>query len=394
MQPEQIVEALNGMGKTPEGQKQVQQLMQQFQQELQGQQAGIFKDGGKLHDFICKHAKGGHIAGCGCKEEGGKVSKAQNGTSGIPQNASALDTYLMSNMQMPTSDNLFTGQQVANLINSIHLNQPLVQAQEDGGKVEKAQYGEIVNDSTGKRRVIYHPEGGYAGYVDLTTGKAYNHNDEEMLQPGWYNGKGYPMAHRNATRGNAYEVNTYGRIIENLPEGNQRVLPPADSANFAELVKQWDMSKIGHAVTAEQNGGEIKNLQLPPKDLLKTYSNSEYSIAAKTYPDGTVEKIETVYPYRRTISINPDNGQQDTTMTVSQSPIILSPYSRLGRKYGPGMMDSTGNRVVTNRQSWRSFNSAIDEARRKANIKAESAARFEALRKLDIKPTYKPLTTK
>lgn len=44
-------------------------------------------------------------------------------------------------MQMPTSDSLFTGQQVANLINSIHLNQPLVQAQEDGGKVEKAEEG-------------------------------------------------------------------------------------------------------------------------------------------------------------------------------------------------------------------------------------------------------------
>lgn len=174
--------------------------------QLFGTQSSQFaKKGGKLHDFICKHAKGG-VAGCGCKE--------------------------------------------------------------DGGKVEKAQYGEIVNDSTGKRRVIYHPEGGYAGYVDLTTGKAYNHNDEEMLQPGWYNGKGYPMAHRNATRGNAYEVNTYGRIIENLPEGNQRVLPPADSANFAELVKQWDMSKIGPAVTAEQNGGEIKNLQVIPKETI------------------------------------------------------------------------------------------------------------------------------
>lgn len=31
------------------------------------------KDGGKLHDFICKHAKGGYVAGCGCKEDGGKV---------------------------------------------------------------------------------------------------------------------------------------------------------------------------------------------------------------------------------------------------------------------------------------------------------------------------------
>lgn len=76
MQPEQIVEALNGMTKSPEGQKQVQAYIQQFQQEMQNSKAGMFKDGGKLQDFICKHAKGGK-AGCGCKEDGGKVEKHQ-----------------------------------------------------------------------------------------------------------------------------------------------------------------------------------------------------------------------------------------------------------------------------------------------------------------------------
>ena len=79
MQPEQIVEALNGMSKTPEGQKQVQQLMQQFQQEVSGGQISQFEIGGKLHSFLCKHAKGGHIAGCGCKEDGGNIKSAQKG---------------------------------------------------------------------------------------------------------------------------------------------------------------------------------------------------------------------------------------------------------------------------------------------------------------------------
>ena len=79
MQPEQIVEALNGMSKTPEGQKQVQQLMQQFQQEVSGGQISQFEVGGKLHSFLCKHAKGGHIAGCGCKEDGGNIESAANG---------------------------------------------------------------------------------------------------------------------------------------------------------------------------------------------------------------------------------------------------------------------------------------------------------------------------
>lgn len=75
MQPEQIVEALNGMTKTPEGQKQVEELMKQFQQDMQNPQPGMFKEGGKLHDFICKHAKGGNLAGCGCEkhDDGGVV---------------------------------------------------------------------------------------------------------------------------------------------------------------------------------------------------------------------------------------------------------------------------------------------------------------------------------
>lgn len=72
MKPEAIVQALDGMSKTSEGQKQVQQLMEQFQQELQGG-SQAFRQGGKIHDFICKHAKGGYVSGCGCKDNGGKM---------------------------------------------------------------------------------------------------------------------------------------------------------------------------------------------------------------------------------------------------------------------------------------------------------------------------------
>ena len=74
MQPEAIAEALDGMSKTPEGQRQVQQLMQQFQQEMQSNQA--FRNGGKLKDFICKHSKGGNVVDCGCKQEGGTFKSA------------------------------------------------------------------------------------------------------------------------------------------------------------------------------------------------------------------------------------------------------------------------------------------------------------------------------
>ena len=66
MKPDAIVQALDGMSKTPEGQKQVQQLMEQFQQESQSVPSA--KRGGKIQDFICKHGRGGAVAGCGCEK--------------------------------------------------------------------------------------------------------------------------------------------------------------------------------------------------------------------------------------------------------------------------------------------------------------------------------------
>lgn len=43
-----------------------------------GQSSQAFKDGGKIHDFICKHAIGGRAADCGCKQEGGNVEVPEN----------------------------------------------------------------------------------------------------------------------------------------------------------------------------------------------------------------------------------------------------------------------------------------------------------------------------
>lgn len=55
---------------------------QAIQQIFNPQVTGKFAKGGKLHDFICKHAKGGYIAGCEC---GKNIIKAQNAVpKGIP----------------------------------------------------------------------------------------------------------------------------------------------------------------------------------------------------------------------------------------------------------------------------------------------------------------------
>lgn len=79
MKPEEIVNTLNRLSKTPEGQKQVESLISAFQQEINGG-ASKFKKGGKIHQFLCKHARGGHVADCGCSkkmQEGGKNGYAE-----------------------------------------------------------------------------------------------------------------------------------------------------------------------------------------------------------------------------------------------------------------------------------------------------------------------------
>ena len=83
MKPNTIAQTIDGMSKTPEGKKQLQRLILQFQQEMQDK-SQAFKKGGKIRDFICKHARGGKVD-CGCKQEGGSVEKHQdvNGKIGV-----------------------------------------------------------------------------------------------------------------------------------------------------------------------------------------------------------------------------------------------------------------------------------------------------------------------
>ena len=88
MRPDAIVQALDGMSKTPEGQKQVQQLMEQFQKESQSVPSA--KRGGKIQDFICKHGRGG-VAGCGCEKPVLKGQEAIPG--GMPRFQAPTNYY-------------------------------------------------------------------------------------------------------------------------------------------------------------------------------------------------------------------------------------------------------------------------------------------------------------
>lgn len=69
--PEQIVETVNKLSASEEGQQMLQGLIQEFESST----TGMFKKGGKLDYLLCLK-KGGNIQDCGC---GKKLSKKQSG---------------------------------------------------------------------------------------------------------------------------------------------------------------------------------------------------------------------------------------------------------------------------------------------------------------------------
>ncbi len=75
--------------------------MQQFKKEMQSAQPAQFKEGGKIHQFLCKHAKGGHVADCGCNQQGGIV-EAQRGVKFI----SADKQVIIKNPGTPQADTI------------------------------------------------------------------------------------------------------------------------------------------------------------------------------------------------------------------------------------------------------------------------------------------------
>lgn len=303
MQPEAIVQALDGISKTPEGQRQVQAYVEQFQSEMNG--VASRKLGGKIQDFICKHAKGGHV-GCGC---------AKKGAEGI-----IIDEPEYTWGQYNRNDFLNSGE---NHIGWTKVTTP------DGRTGWARNY---------RRKFLGIPS---------------RNLDQILVTPDLEDGK-----YRSVGRGlNGFFGN--GQIDTVYRFRN----PEDDTKNRRNII---DFSLEGVAPERKQQGGrvnsgyegEIVSRQVVPEgiiNVIKSYGNrNEYK--SEILPNGSIE--ERAYPVTRVIS-----PQQDTTLSVGSdvTPVILSPFSKLGKQYGPGFMDFTGNRTVVNPETWKRFNTYVDE---------------------------------
>lgn len=93
-QPEQVKARLEQIKSNPDEVKELQSALQLMQQDQNaGFQAVLklfakpqsAKHGAKIQDFICKHKRGGYVAGCGCKEDGGIVKGQEGGYRVFPR---------------------------------------------------------------------------------------------------------------------------------------------------------------------------------------------------------------------------------------------------------------------------------------------------------------------
>lgn len=98
--PEQIVNTVNKLSESQEGQQMLQGLIKEFESSM----TGMFKKGGKLAYLLCLK-KGGSIQDCGCGKKMQKPVKAQEGIDELPHESrkdtlnAAIDRWGISRAQ-------------------------------------------------------------------------------------------------------------------------------------------------------------------------------------------------------------------------------------------------------------------------------------------------------
>lgn len=102
--PEYVAKQMQQIMQTQDGETMLTEAIQEYsnnpesgltklKQLFPGEGAQMAKLGGKIKDFICKHAKGGYVAGCGCKEDGGKVNNNYSAVVNAPGDTTRTKQY-------------------------------------------------------------------------------------------------------------------------------------------------------------------------------------------------------------------------------------------------------------------------------------------------------------
>ena len=160
-QPEQVKARLEQIKSNPDELKELQSALQLMRQDQNaGFQAVLelfakpqsAKHGAKIQDFICKHKRGGYVAGCGCKEDGGVVK----GQGGIPS-INAL-RYIEREYD-PEGNAVYTMAKTRETLPSNMRRDALSEYSQNGGEYQGNGQIQITDFGNGKTRVNGDPYG-------------------------------------------------------------------------------------------------------------------------------------------------------------------------------------------------------------------------------------------
>lgn len=160
-QPEQVKARLEQIKSNPDELKELQSALQLMRQDQNaGFQAVLelfakpqsAKHGVKIQDFICKHKRGGRVAGCGCKEDGGIVK----GQEGLPS-INAL-RYIEREYD-PEGNAVYTMAKTRETLPSNMRNNALSEYSQNGGEYQGNGQIQIIDFGNGKTRVNGDPYG-------------------------------------------------------------------------------------------------------------------------------------------------------------------------------------------------------------------------------------------
>lgn len=356
--PEQLVQKASEIAQDEEA---AAQFMQGLQLCAQGDPEGIkfikslfqspaFKKGGKIFEFICKHKKGGYVAGCGCKEDGGEIRpKLKAITPGFKYLGS--DSEFTEREGHPGTgvgrvlwnEYNVNGQEVVEPIaiaGELAMNRRYIDSKEpyNAWNLYDANTGELVYDRDTKDNLMNF-------YHDVLPGSNRVQGPKERLA-GMQNGG---MMQRSLP----FTVNSLGMENEN----------PAEFEKKAIMMRQRPMyAKSGSSGVGESEKNKEKKSDLKYNGTVSHDSDDYMS-------------VETVGPLHRVIRAAYNKPSQLDTIIYSKADRgYTSPYSN--NEY---WMDDAGIQKV-DPMRWKRLNQGFDDAKNAELDALMDQAGFEQVR--------------
>ena len=166
MDPQVVKARIQEIRQNPEESKLFAQGLQMLQQGDQQNGMAIIgrlfqvpsrKQGGKINSFICKHAKGGHVAGCGC---GNKVPKGEMGVVIRPTSYNrANGLRFVERQYTPDGQAVYTMATSRETLPSNMLADPYSEYSQNGGEYQGNGQVQIIDNGKGNLRVLGNPYG-------------------------------------------------------------------------------------------------------------------------------------------------------------------------------------------------------------------------------------------